>query len=283
MKFVTYREIMIDLLGRWGSIGIVMPDINTIAYQIHYPDNKFRYRMYVDHTYLLYFVPFIDRIRAGYISSLLDEETIPIRNKTRWLFGGISYPNIWMRYCPVCVREDRKSVGESYWHRIHQIQGVEVCPRHGLSLIDSNLLVKDCSLKLITAESAINNSSALYIDEADEKLIKIAEDIEWILEQREKIFSFNLTKENIWQLFTASCIGEQFGVDYRKRIRGVILGHYSRTNLTRLRCDIYESNYEQWPERLLSPRNQRATNPLHVILFIQAFGYRIKDLPVLLQ
>ena len=28
-----------------------------------------------------------------------------------------------MRYCPMCVVEDRKHLGETYWHRIHQIIG----------------------------------------------------------------------------------------------------------------------------------------------------------------
>ena len=32
-----------------------------------------------------------------------------------------------LRYCPLCVKEDRKAYGETYWHRIHQIQGIQIC------------------------------------------------------------------------------------------------------------------------------------------------------------
>ena len=29
-----------------------------------------------------------------------------------------------LRYCPLCVKEDRRAYGETYWHRIHQVQGM---------------------------------------------------------------------------------------------------------------------------------------------------------------
>ena len=32
----------------------------------------------------------------------------------------------YLRYCPLCAREDRERYGETYWHRLHQIQGVDV-------------------------------------------------------------------------------------------------------------------------------------------------------------
>lgn len=31
-----------------------------------------------------------------------------------------------LRYCPVCAREDREQHGETYWHRIHQIEGIQI-------------------------------------------------------------------------------------------------------------------------------------------------------------
>jgi hypothetical protein len=44
----------------------------------------------------------------------------------------------WFRYCPQCVEEDRALYGECYWHRLHQINGVLVCPKH-------HLLLESCS------------------------------------------------------------------------------------------------------------------------------------------
>lgn len=41
-------------------------------------------------------------------------------------FGG---KNIF-RFCKTCVEEDRSSLGQAYWHRVHQLPGVWVCPHH---------------------------------------------------------------------------------------------------------------------------------------------------------
>lgn len=44
-----------------------------------------------------------------------------------------------IKYCPCCVREDRESVGEAYYHRIHQIVGVEYCVKHKCKLYNTTL------------------------------------------------------------------------------------------------------------------------------------------------
>ncbi len=36
----------------------------------------------------------------------------------------------YLRYCPICALEDRKQYGETYWHRSHQMTGVDICPKH---------------------------------------------------------------------------------------------------------------------------------------------------------
>lgn len=37
---------------------------------------------------------------------------------------------MYLKYCPKCVSEDRKQYGETYWHRLHQIRGVTICTKH---------------------------------------------------------------------------------------------------------------------------------------------------------
>ena len=34
----------------------------------------------------------------------------------------------YLKYCPVCAREDRSKYGETYWHRKHQIRNMGICP-----------------------------------------------------------------------------------------------------------------------------------------------------------
>lgn len=64
-----------------------------------------------------------------------------------------------LRYCPVCVKEDREKFGETYWHRVHQMPGIEVCPKHGCHLVDAVCVtVGKASPSLISAEESVQGS-----------------------------------------------------------------------------------------------------------------------------
>ena len=45
----------------------------------------------------------------------------------------------YLRYCPLCVNADRQTFGETYWHRVHQMTGVNICPIHHCNLIDTDI------------------------------------------------------------------------------------------------------------------------------------------------
>lgn len=62
----------------------------------------------------------------------------------------------YLRYCPECAKQDRKQYGETYWHRSHQIVGVDICPVHGCYLEKSSLeLSKKMAPKLVCAENEV--------------------------------------------------------------------------------------------------------------------------------
>jgi hypothetical protein len=48
----------------------------------------------------------------------------------------------YLKYCPLCVDEDRRKYGETYWHRSHQIRGVQGCYKHNCVLESSDVTAK---------------------------------------------------------------------------------------------------------------------------------------------
>ena len=61
-----------------------------------------------------------------------------------------------LRYCPVCAAHDREQYGETYWHRIHQMIGIHVCPIHKCYLMDTNVIISGkAAPSLKTAEEII--------------------------------------------------------------------------------------------------------------------------------
>jgi len=51
------------------------------------------------------------------------------------MLSGMASSNLYKKdnlyYCPLCIEEDIKKVGEPYFHRKHQLEGVMTCHKHG--------------------------------------------------------------------------------------------------------------------------------------------------------
>ena len=70
-----------------------------------------------------------------------------------------------LRYCPMCVKEDRYIYGEAYWHRKHQIRNMYVCPKHECMLIDSGITAKsDQTFTLFPAETSVKDAEIRYAE-----------------------------------------------------------------------------------------------------------------------
>lgn len=70
----------------------------------------------------------------------------------------------YLRYCPVCAKEDRKRYGETYWHRVHQMPGICVCPEHGCYLVESTVKISGkASPGLVAAELIVPEKYAISV------------------------------------------------------------------------------------------------------------------------
>ncbi|TAH11098.1 MAG: hypothetical protein EAZ11_10385 [Curvibacter sp.] len=55
---------------------------------------------------------------------------------------NVSHGVPYRRVCSLCIQEDMKTYGESYWHRQHHLPGVLVCLRHEVKLHVTTLQVR---------------------------------------------------------------------------------------------------------------------------------------------
>lgn len=78
-----------------------------------------------------------------------------------------------LRYCPVCAREDREQHGETYWHRIHQIEGIQICRKHHCYLVESQVSMdrmKTKSVGFSDAEALIPQNEEIQICQNDREI-----------------------------------------------------------------------------------------------------------------
>lgn len=95
-----------------------------------------------------------------------------------------------LRYCPVCAKEQREKYGESYWNRICQISEITVCPIHGCKLLNSGISKnRHKTTVFATADTQINDFSvhdgteneinlAKYVDAMTHTPLMIENDME---------------------------------------------------------------------------------------------------------
>lgn len=73
-----------------------------------------------------------------------------------------------LRYCPMCAEEDRKRYGETYWHRLHQMIGVNICGKHRCQLIETDVqITSGKSPALIPAEAITMLDEKIVISDSE--------------------------------------------------------------------------------------------------------------------
>lgn len=75
--------------------------------------------------------------RTGALRVLVEEQNVDAK-----LLGRIidrKGVKRYARFCPQCAKEDREKYGETYWHRLHQIVGIDICAKHGFRLFEANV------------------------------------------------------------------------------------------------------------------------------------------------
>lgn len=86
------------------------------------------------HTLLPYYRPFLNPRTAKKLASLPHRLELTTKDLPFSAEGANEMAT--PRFCPACVCEDVGSLGQPYWHRMHQVPGVLVCHKHGARLID---------------------------------------------------------------------------------------------------------------------------------------------------
>lgn len=136
------------------------------------------------HTNLPYLTAFMDRPRARTLSAAMKVKPVALKAVHVAVTASASLipPMNTLRFCVECAREDLVEYGEAYWHRLHQLHLVVVCPRHGCVLRTTPPLSGAARNRLHPAMPQSMSDANTYpvIDRVDredvEHLIRLAED-----------------------------------------------------------------------------------------------------------
>ena len=186
-------------------------------------------------------------------------------------------PYTWLRFCPECVKCDRERFGETYWHRLHQSQGVVVCPVHTTFLEDSTAARQSGKKFFISAESVVHqlkSRSAAY-DPLCQFMLDIAECIDQILRG-----NYASPEEPFLRTQYHTLLEQRGLITIKGSLRVVeflyaFTDYYPPSFLSLLHCELNRTKHieAEWPARL--PYGRKPQHPLHHILVIRFLGTTI--------
>lgn len=212
--------------------------------------------------------PFLPETRKqSIIRKMLYSDGKGLKTEIGMVAGSICSKDDLM-YCPLCSKEENERYGEAYFHRLHQVQGVLVCLIHKCFL--KNYPIKrnmESRVKYIRLDNSILDQRVEYVVSSDDKLIKIAQNIKYILDS--DLESFN--QEKIHRRYIEFLRKKGFlNVNNRIKQRKVyekFNAFFGEDLLNRLESNIDFNNEYNWLKVLLR-KPKRVVHPLRQVLFI---------------
>ena len=102
-----------------------------------------------EHTTIPYYQRFIGNQQyEHFLSSIARGDNVQAVAQLSMVANRIQ-PEIMLKSCPSCVAEDQVAFGVAYWHRQHQLPGVNYCTRHALVLNATQQLKSNSRRQLV--------------------------------------------------------------------------------------------------------------------------------------
>lgn len=176
-----------------------------------------------------------------------------------------------MRYCIGCYRDDVDKYGEPYWHRLHQLPGVLVCPIHKMWLSKS-------AIPYTTREQKFGFQPLSTIQEENEyKTYDVVPEIYLRVAKRSEI----LLCQSFQYADSKSLVGSQY-VTKEGRFRFCKLlddfeGYFTSEFLKAINCEVKNGLSETWLHKLVRG-NIMVSHPLRYILLSEFLGLGVSEI-----
>jgi hypothetical protein len=281
VQYPSVRSVIQELFGnKNASVNIDLPSyLNHLVANLQPNDYYTVDSIINNHTLLPLYRPFCP------------EERIKIAQKDmRGNNGSLIYSRLGLlvsirqnrlRWCPRCADEDKNQFGEHYWHRLHQVPGVEVCPVHAIFLKESNVSGGDGVYELISGEQGIDVVSTQTLnlkDTCHKALLSIARNAAWLLSQHSLVHGLEFLRERYIKLLAERGLATYKGKIYSRELCEEFQTFYNPVFLKLFGCSINDKINKNWLLTLLRETSQKLKSPIKHLLLIHFLGYTAQEI-----
>jgi len=279
VQYPDKKLVVQELFGSSSALAVIDLPTHLSCLVINLPiGNCYTFDRLIDNQTLLpFYSPFhqpdrVERLRED----MRGNGKLSVPGRLGMMANSVPSPER-LRFCPLCIEDDERQFGETYWHRIHQVPGVEVCPGHAVFLENSNaqVLHRKTRHEFVSAQQAIyarSPRSLALSNPSHVALLKIARDVAWLLNQQGLAPGLESFRNRYLPLLADRELATYSGRVYTSRLLDAFQFYYSAELLSLLHCEIDRQSQHNWLFRLVrSPKS--AQHPLHHLLLIQFLGH----------
>ncbi len=285
VQYPNKEHVISELFARRGlSIAVDLPSSLKVFVSNLPPENSLTAeRIIFNHTLLPFYAPFLPAERVEKIKQFMCNTTGEAIHKLSGITPSTIRPPSTLRFCPICAETDKQNFGTPYWHRSHQLPGVEICSIHSVFLENSMGQIKNAVYKadLSAAEQNIPDISVRQINldiETHRLLLQLAKDVEWILNQKNLCLGYKQLENLYMNALREKEALLPHGAINLKRLNQNLRDSFPRDFLQIVQSDYDETKGYNWAARIIPHlKHEKVHHPLRHLLLIRALGKTLES------
>lgn len=281
VQYVSKNAVCTELFGRRGTAGIIDLPRHIDYFTAKLPRGHIltANRLVLEHTLLPFYSPFLTAERVERIKESMVKPKESSTSSTATTGRRFNFTLNFLRFCPLCLESDEKLYGECYWHRSHQIPGINVCHQHAVFLEDSDLLARyrDHSSLYISAARAKVTTMPRPVDLANPEhkiLLDLSQDAYWLLNQQLIVFGYEVLRKAYGEILRVYGLTSFIGNVRVSKLQAALRERYSPSSLNGLKSNFEEQKPSNWLSRFVKDLTIGKPHPPQKhLLFIRLLGH----------
>lgn len=281
VQYPSTEAVNVELFGRRSAAAIIeLPShLGYLTSQFPSGHQLTVSRLINEHSIYPYYSPFIGVRRVHVLRRAMEEGGGAIVHKIAGITASSVRPPERLRFCPQCVEVDRRKYAECYWHRLHQVAGLTVCPQHSIFLEESSIRARNRARSgmYVPAEQSVHITIPRPLDLSDphrQALVDLTCDISWILSQNDLVMDCASLRECFLRALADKGLASAGGSVRVSRLLEVFKKRYPLELLRSLKCGFNAKNAYNWlPSIVIDLKRERGHTPLRYLLLIRAAGH----------
>lgn len=232
------------------------------------------------HTLYPLYAPFLPPERAMLVSSSMRSHFKGDIHTRIGIIAGVMPVHEYFRFCPVCLQEEIKKYGEPYWHRLHQVPGIYICPTHCVLLQNSTIkTVGDNRHEFYAADETNCLFKPVLVDYSNDtfnKLLLLTQDVEILLNTSLQ----SRTGEWYRKKYQALLIDKKLATASRRVFQVELLREfkdfYGTKFLTAVHSNIESDAMSNWLSSIVR-KHRKTFHPIRHLLLLRFLGQTVNS------